>query len=64
MTEYLGIPVEKDDWEKNLHINSKRHKDGKFQWQYKEHKEQIYMAMAVQPLLFMFKKHTFKLDVA
>lgn len=48
---------------KNLHINPKRHKDGKFQWQYKEYEEQIYMGMAVQPSLFMLKKDKFKLDV-
>lgn len=39
-----------------LHINPKRHKDGKFQWQYEEYEEQIYMGMVVQPSLFMFKK--------
>lgn len=51
-----GYQVEKDDWEKNLHINSKMHKDRKFQCQYKEYKEQIYMGMVVQPSLFMLKK--------
>lgn len=35
-----GYQVEEDDWEKNLHIIPKRHKDGKFQWQYKEYEEQ------------------------
>lgn len=38
-----------------LHINPKRHKDGKFQWQYEEYEEQIYIGMVVQPS-FMFKK--------
>lgn len=58
-----GYQVEKDDWEKNLHINPKRHKNRKFQWQYEEYEKQIYTGMAVQPSLFMLKKDEFKLDV-
>lgn len=56
MTEYLGIPGGKGWLRKNLHINSKGHKDGKFQCQYEEYEEQIYVGMAVQPSLFMLKK--------
>lgn len=58
-----GYQVEEDDWKNPLHIIPKRHKDGKFQWQYKEYEEQIYMGMAVQPSLFMLKKDKFKLEV-
>lgn len=60
MTEYLGIPAEKRWLRKKQQINPKRHKDGKFQWQYKEWK---YMGIAVQPSLLMLKKDEFKPEV-
>lgn len=59
-----GYQVEKDDWEKNLHINPKwLFPKRKIQWQYEEYEKQIYMGMAVQPSLFMLKRDEFKLDV-